>query len=247
MNFRLPARSGAGAPQAVAASSHVSDALPGAPRSRTLALEATTDKLKTKQNAHRFPKTARPAPTGRAVGSCPTCPLHLQPRPRAAGLRGPSPSRPPPPGAAETARRGSPGLGGRAPRGRRGAALTPEVLEEKQQQQDSARAVGEQLPKNLSPSLRNFSARFDVHFLNYFFFFFLTPSGPKRAPSLSRSNSHWSARTLIPFPRPVPGKPTAYLNHFSPAPCTRCPRTLRFQAKQTCNAASSSAPPRSQG
>lgn len=73
------------------------------------------------------------------------------------------------------------------PRGRRGAALTPEVLEEKQQLHESARAVAEQLPMN-PPSLplANFSARSEVHFLAYFFHALRS----QRAHSPSRSNSH---------------------------------------------------------
>ena len=121
----------------------------------------------------------------------PVCPLHLQLGARSAGPRR-APPRPPPPSAAETALLRSPKLVGRAHRRRpRGAALTPKVLEEKEQWHESPPVVGEQTPVNpFLPSLANFSAFSDVHFLPYFFHQF-----PSEPPSPSRSNSHLSALT----------------------------------------------------
>ncbi|XP_027444482.1 uncharacterized protein LOC113919483 [Zalophus californianus] len=104
---------------------------PGPLHSRPLRIKSKQSKV------HTGLQKLRCLPPG--VGSRPVRPLHLQLRPRAAGPRRASP-RPPPPSAAETALRRSPRLLGRAPRRRRGAALTPKVQKEKEQWQGPRRS-----------------------------------------------------------------------------------------------------------
>lgn len=113
---------------------HVSDALPRGWRARSPPLKSTADTIKTKQNAHRPPNTARPTPTDKLAPIPSTC----KPCSPLAGLRCPSPC-PSRPCAVETAPRGGPSWEVARHRSE-GAALNPEILEVKERPQKSARA-----------------------------------------------------------------------------------------------------------
>lgn len=85
LNFNSPARPDAAALLAVTIPLHVLDEIPRAWSAGSPELKATTDKIKTKQNAHQPPKTARPAPTGRPAPCL--CPPPAAPSP-AVGVGG---------------------------------------------------------------------------------------------------------------------------------------------------------------
>lgn len=138
LNFNSPRAAGTKAPQAAATALHSSDALPQAPHARFPVLKATSDKIKTKQNAHSPPKTVGPTPI-RRLAPC-LSPLHLL-----AGLRSPSPAH------ARPARRKRLPV---RPKARRSRATgpRPQILEVKEQPQKSARAAGEGAAPSEPPS-----------------------------------------------------------------------------------------------
>lgn len=194
----------------MAAPSHVSETLPLALRARTPALEATYNKIKIKQNAYGLQKPRGQPPRAGCLAPC------LSPPPAA-----PSPSggAPRPLAAASPAQRCGNGSAGRrgagGPRGRRGAALTPEVVEGKEQRQEFARAVEKGGQVTVNPALRSlenfFSGCSEVHFLAYFFHYF-GPNSPLPAPAPTLTRAY--TQTFIPILRRVRGKPTTHLRCF---------------------------------
>lgn len=203
----------------MAAPSHVSEAPPRARDARPPALEATPEKTKTKQNAHRLQKLPDWPCTvhGR---SRPACPLHLQPGPGTGRLRGPSP-RPPPPRPAETAPQ----------RGRRGPALPPRRSGREGAVEAVSAGRGSAPPSEpVSPFTGKLFGRSDIHFLAHFLYLV-----PRRAPFRVPRELLTGARAhLLPSPT-GPGR--GHRDHrFSPALLgTRCPPVPHLQAEQTCN------------